>query len=137
FETFEENFYRPRGAPLKQGGHFIPLGGAGMRGYSPLIATTHAAAINGELSQRLIDGSGAWGRGALWVDAFADVGCALQRTLTDAGVGVGVKGRLYDRDLMVRLDLPIFVSAPGFAAGKTGGNGSAAVRWIFALNDLW
>jgi regulator of RNase E activity RraA len=58
--------------------------------------------------------------------------------LTDAGAGLVVRGRIYDRDVHVRLDAPVFVNATALAGGKgLGGNGSFAPRWTITVGDLW
>ncbi|HEU4786051.1 MAG TPA: hypothetical protein VFS57_01535, partial [Gemmatimonadaceae bacterium] len=59
-------------------------------------------------------------------------------TLSDAGAGLVARGKLYDRDVCVRLDAPIFVNHPGLAGGTgLGGNGSFARRWMITVGDLW
>ena len=48
------------------------------------LKTTEPRAKGSVCSSTVPAATGAWGRGALWASAFADVGWALQRTLTDA-----------------------------------------------------
>jgi len=58
--------------------------------------------------------------------------------LLDAGVGASFRGRLYDRDVRFRLDLPLFVKQPGLAGGPSfARKGSLAFRYVFSLNDVW
>jgi hypothetical protein len=58
--------------------------------------------------------------------------------LADAGAGLIVRGRLYDRDVYVRLDAPVFVNHSGLAGGGgLGGHGSFAPRWTLTVGDLW
>src|SRR5207247_808348 len=73
--TFDDNLFRPRGAVLKQDGvNFLPLGGAGLRGFTPFLALDGVVAVNGEISEKLYDTRGSWGRASLWVNAFGDAG---------------------------------------------------------------
>jgi hypothetical protein len=145
FSTFENNFYRPRGALLKQeGGHFLPIGGAGLRGFSPYLPLERVGAANVELSQKLFAASGEWGQGTIWLSGFGDAGFATSRHvdlpdsfLSDAGVGFLTRATIYDRPLVVRLDFPIVVNHASLAGGKARGNGSVAVRWVFSLGNLW
>ena len=58
--------------------------------------------------------------------------------LLDAGVGASLRGRLYDRDIHMRLDLPLFVKQPGLAAGPSfARKGSLGFRYVFSLSDWW
>lgn len=145
FTTFDDNWFRPRGAVLKQENvNFLPIGGAALRGFSPYLALDKVGAANGELSQRLVSARGDWGRGSLWVAAFGDAGLASatgdslsNALLADAGAGLQAAGRLYDRDLSVRLDFPLFVNQTGFAAWSSHGRGSVAMRWVVSVGEIW
>jgi Peptidase family M1 domain len=150
FETFTNDFYRPRGAVLKQGGpgeNFIPAGGAGLRGITPNLGLTKVIAANGELSERIAAGKGPWGAGALWLNIFGDVGGGSSRYVTladnflaDAGAGIAARGEFYDRAIAVRLDLPVIVNQTGFAAGRSRGlrgNGSFGARWVVSVGEIW
>jgi hypothetical protein len=44
-----------------------------------------------------------------------------------AGRGVSLRGRLFDRDVQIRVDVPLYVH----------GRGRAAPSVLVALNDLW
>ena len=76
---------------------------------------------------------------------FGDAGRATatyvaltNQTLADAGAGLVARGRLYDRDVYVRLDAPVFVNQSGLAGGRDWvGNGSFAPRWMITVGDLW
>jgi hypothetical protein len=59
--------------------------------------------------------------------------------MTDAGVGIQVRGRFYDRNISIRVDAPAFVSQAGFAGWKlfNGRNGSFAPRLMLTTGDLW
>src|SRR5205085_59143 len=66
FETFNNDLFRPRGALLKRPGiNYLPLGGAGLRGFGFNVPLERVAALNGEVVQRLISGKGEWGTGTL------------------------------------------------------------------------
>jgi hypothetical protein len=147
FTTFWSNWYRPRGSLFKQEAlNVLPLGGAMLRGYSYGVALSRVGAANVELAQRLRTfGSAANGRRAVWVSAFGDIAAASSdyvqfgsSMLLDAGVGGSFRGRVYDRDVRFRLDLPLFVKQPGLAGGPSfARKGSLAFRFVFSLNDVW
>ena len=146
FATFRNDLFRPRGALFKQEGlNYLPLGGAGIRGIRYDVALNAVAAVNAEYVQRLASGRGAWGNGTLSLSLFGDAGAVSANyanisngTLSDAGAGLVARGRLYDRDLYVRFDAPIYVDHAGLAGGKgLGGSGSIARRWMITVGDLW
>jgi hypothetical protein len=141
FETFTNDYFRPRGALFKRDWvNVLPLGGLGLRGFTPLLAADAAIAANGELAQRLVQRSGAYGRLGLWVQAFGDLGViryAREGVVTragdlllDAGAGVSLRGRFYDRDINLRLDLPVFVNHSALDVGRSVGGASLALRWV-------
>ena len=145
FATFENNFFRPKGALLKQGDiNFLPLGGAGLRGFSPYVALERVAAANVDVAQRLVELTGAT-KGSIWASAFGDIAVAAARytvlpddVLADAGVGVAARGRFYDRNVKVRLDFPLFVNHAGLTRGSAAGRrGSFSARWVFSVGELW
>jgi hypothetical protein len=146
FETFNNDLFRPRGAALKRPGiNYLPLGGAGLRGFGYNVPLDHVASGNAELIQRLVSRRGGWGNGTLSLSFFGDAGIASSKELAldgdplvDAGAGLVARGRLYDRDLYIRLDAPLFVNRTSLAGGRgLGGNGSFAPRWTFTIGDLW
>jgi hypothetical protein len=57
--------------------------------------------------------------------------------LADAGVGVALRGYVYDQDVTLRVDIPFLVAQPVLAAGRAGGSQAAAWRWTFSFKDLW
>ena len=143
--NFENDWYRPQGAILTRPGvNYLPLGGAGLRGYDPSVTVNRIVAGNGEISQRLAHRvfSGL----SLYGSVFGEAGFATSATyqldgsfLGDAGVGVSLRGKLYDRPVTMRLDLPLVVQQPGLAGGRglTTANGTIAARWVFSFSDLW
>jgi hypothetical protein len=161
--TFTNHFWRPRGGPLAPSvrfaelpccdgasgtyrtladGHYRPLGGAALRGYSPLLALGSVVAVNAEQA-RLLRTLGAGGVGPkLYASLFADVGMPLvtedvesKLLLGDAGVGLSVRGALFDRDVRVRADFPLYVRAPSRALDA--GGRETRFRFAFSFNDLW
>jgi hypothetical protein len=147
FETFWNHWFRPQDAFLKHSGtNFQPLGGAALRGYDYRVPLERVGAANLEIAERvLMLGTERSGRQSLWISAFGDIaGAASTRPelhggfLADVGVGVALRGRLYDRDIRVRLDLPLLVQQPGLSIGEgRGGNGNIALRWALSFSDLW
>jgi len=146
FETFTNDLFRPRDALFKQRGiNYLPLGGAGLRGYQIDTPLEGVGAVNGEFVQRLTSTRGRWGRATLSFSVFGDAGVASSKmldlsgtTLADAGAGLIARGRLYDRDVNVRLDAPVLVNYTRLAGGKgLGGNGSLARRWVITVGELW
>ena len=56
----------------------------------------------------------------------------------DAGVGLSVSGRLYDRPVFVRIDAPFYVSMPELAVDRGhAGSGKVAPRWTITFSDVW
>ncbi len=146
FDTFNNDLFRGRGALFKQPGiNYLPLGGAALRGFRTDVALDAVAALNGEFVQRLGEAKGSWGHGSVSLSLFADAGHATSTytaltnaSLSDAGAGLVTRGRLYDRDVYVRLDAPVFVNHGGLAGGTgLGGRGSIARRWTVTVGDLW
>jgi hypothetical protein len=155
FETFNNDLFRGRGALLKQDNvNYLPLGGAGMRGFGINVPLNRVAAANAEVAQRLAVVSGSWGRASVAASLFADLGYGSSTlvaltdsasqakgergsALSDAGAGLVFRGHLYDRDVYLRLDAPVFVNKAGLAGGKFGGHASFAARWVISVGDLW
>jgi len=147
FSTFWSNWYRPRGSIYKQDySNVMPLGGAMLRGYSYGIALSRVGAANLELAQHMHTfGSAADGRKSIWFSAFGDIAAASSNfvqfdgsLLLDAGVGASLRGRIYDRDVRFRLDLPLFIKQPQFAGGPSfARSGSLGFRYVFSLTDVW
>jgi hypothetical protein len=147
FTTFWDSWYRPRGSIDKQEWfNLLPLGGAFLRGYNFGVALSRVGAVNAELTQRVRTfGGTSNGRKSIWFSAFGDIAAASSdfttfggSMLLDAGVGASLRGRIYDRDVKFRVDLPIFVKHPGLAGGPSfAQKGSLAFRYVFSMNDLW
>jgi hypothetical protein len=147
FETFANDLFRARGALLKQTNvNYLPLGGAGLRGFATDVPLAGVGAVNGELLQRLVSTEGQWGNATISFSIFGDVGAVSQSrylplensVLSDAGAGLVARGKLYDRAVYLRLDAPILVNQTSIAGGRgLGGNGSFAPRWTISVGDLW
>lgn len=144
-ETFDNHWWRPRGAPLKQRGiNYLPLGGAGLRGYDAGVALNRVLAVNGELSRRVYRVPRSLGTIALWVGAFGDAALAAPSVTTtmsgsllaDAGVGAALRGRFFDREVRLRLDLPLWVHQPALAGGSglSYRKGDIALRWVVSTD---
>jgi hypothetical protein len=138
WQTFDDDYFRPRGAVFKQPDiTAIPLGGARLRGFSPLLGLDKVVSGNLEASQRLVTWSGAFGRLVLWGGPFADAGVAsaskaspvglTDHFLADAGVGVAIRGKFYDRDVNFRLSAPLVVNHP--VTPSSLGGLPHAIRW--------
>ena len=125
--------------------NWLPLGGAALRGYRWDLAADNAAAVNVDLARQL--GTSTWARGrdgtfTFRLHGFADIASpsddGVARTLGDAGVGLSVTGRMYDRPVFIRIDSPFYVSAPEFAIDRGhAGSGKFAPRWAITFNDAW
>ena len=75
WETFNDDYFRPREAALKQRDFTVtPLGGAQLRGFSPLLGLDRVVSANLDLSQRLVTWTGTFGHLAFWAGPFADAG---------------------------------------------------------------
>ncbi len=147
-QSFSNHLLRPEGAPLARDDfRYIPLGGAALRGYDPLLILQNVAALNLEESL-LIKMLGAQRLLGLYATAFADVGVVVHAdstallaagsTLSDAGVGLALRGPLLDRDIRLRVDMPLYVSRPELSyAHRRERDTAAAWRVTFSLTDLW
>ncbi|GAC1651396.1 MAG: M1 family metallopeptidase [Gemmatimonadaceae bacterium] len=143
--TFGNDWYRPTGALLKRRNvNFQPLGGAGLRGYQPLTIGGRFAAVNGELGVRATTfGPGERSLG-LWLTAFGDAGstfAAGDEAAADAGLGVAIRGRLYDRAVRLRVDVPLYVRQPPLGVGEYSGGSAESrqlkLRYAFSFSELW
>jgi hypothetical protein len=102
-----------------------------------MIAFDGIVSANADLDQRIAGWSGAFGNLSLWASAFGDAGVATgprlpvtslsQPVLVDAGVGIVIRGRLYDRDIHMRLDAPLVTNDPFEPPGL--GRLPSAIRW--------
>jgi hypothetical protein len=159
--TFADDFLRPRGAPLARDDvHFTALGGAGLRGYDPRLAVPGILAVNAEATTRLFSLADRPRALGAYLGAFADAGTTFHgapietadlaailpaatghdlrsHLLADAGVGMALRGYVYDQDVALRVDIPFLVAQPLLAAGRSGGSQVASWRWTFSVNDLW
>jgi hypothetical protein len=125
--------------------NYLPLGGAGLRGYGINVPLDRVAAVNGEFFQRLLTTKGKWGEATFSFSIFGDASLATSKVLglqtdplNDAGAGLVAQGKLFDRDYYVRLDAPVFANRSGLTGGKgLGGNGSIAPRWTITVGDIW
>jgi hypothetical protein len=136
-ETFGNHLLRGRGAPLARSDvHFAALGGAGVRGYSPLVRMRNVAAMNAQVTTALNTPRPRSLVPRVWLSAFVDGAWGApslpgsnSRLFADAGVGLSVRGAIFDQPLTARVDVPVWVrKAPG---------GGDRLHWVVSLNDLW
>jgi hypothetical protein len=138
FETFDNNYFRPRKALFKQSDiTAIPLGGARLRGFTHLLGLERVFSANVEAAQLLNTWTGDFGALSLWVGPFADAGTGVaaasspaglqSHLLVDVGLGIALRGRFYDRDIRLRLDAPLVVNRPVVPASL--GGLTSAIRW--------
>jgi hypothetical protein len=115
---------------------YLPLGGAGLRAYGPAVTLERVVAANVEARRRLTAPFGGPRGLALWGALFADVASGsldrrapgdAQEFFADLGPGVSLRGRLFDRDVQIRLDVALY------AYGRSRGAPSV----FMAFNDLW
>jgi hypothetical protein len=141
--TFENHWYRPHRAFLKllrtevsSDLAYLPLGGAGLRGYGPDVALDRVVATNVEARRRLLGPFGGARGVSLWGAAFADVGVGRlaspapgdgQTVFADFGPGLSLRGRFYDRDVQLRVDLALYAYQ----------RGRSAPSLLLTFNDLW
>jgi hypothetical protein len=148
FATFNDNYFRPQGAFFKRPNvNYRPMGGAGFRGYSPTLAFDQVIGLNAEGAERLHEWRGEAGTMGAWLTVFSDVAAVRiapesplgsdERFLAAGGVGLALRGRVYDRDVKMRLDFPIGLTDPGLSTTRASNGGTFAFRWAFSLNDLW
>ena len=137
-ETFGNHLLRGRGAPLARSDvHYIVPGDAGLRGYSPLLRVRNAAAANVQLSTAVYTPSARSLLPRVSLSAFTDAAWATLdlpgadgRFFGDAGVGVSLRGTLYDQSYTVRVDVPLWTRSAG--AGSDG-----TVNWVVSLGELF
>lgn len=136
-DTFSDDLLRGRGAPLARGDvHYLALGDAAVRGYAPDLRLRAAASGTAALAVALNAPRGRSAMPRVWLSAFGDgargvvdsVG-AQGRWFADAGLGLTVRGMLYDKAYTLRLDVPMYVRR----AGDLGG----PVRWVWGFSREW
>ena len=126
-DTYTNDFVRGRDALFARSDvHFVVPGGAGLRGYSPLLRVDRAAALNSELARTVVRshakslvpevqlvafGDGAWARPSATLDGHV---------FADAGIGVLARDQLWDRAVTLRFDVPLYVRDPSLASGGAG-----------------
>ena len=145
-QTFDDNFLRGRDAILVLPDvHYVPLGGAGMRGYSLYVRMKSVLSLNTQLAYTFI--TPARGsmvprvQGALFGDiadgALNDPVTTTRETFIDAGVSAILRGQLYDKPYVLRIDLPFTMNHPENATGSGASAEQVKLRWTFSLSDLW
>ena len=119
---------------------FLELGGGGLRGYAPQVVLERLVSTNLEAAVRLATFAPRQPRLELWSSLFADGGYAWiggeGEPLVDAGVGLSLRGLLFDRDIRLRVDFPVYVRHRGLDRG-TGADDRVAFRWGLSFSDFW
>lgn len=144
YQRFGSPFLRSRGS-LFAGRHYHEPGGAGVRGLDSRWSGTKVVSAGVELEyavrrrplEQLVGrvALAAFVDGAL-ADGVLDAGGERLRSVADAGVGVRIAHRLGATRFLTRLDFPLWVSRPEFAAENTGGD-PAAFRWRLSFKPAW
>jgi hypothetical protein len=143
--TFENHWWRPRESLLKQTSvNWLPLGGAALRGYHWSVQAEEVAAANVELSQDVGHLNGTYGSLFVALSAFGDAGYVKLNKgdtgewLVDTGAGFNVRGRLFDKDVITRVDFPVFVTRPELSIDpRHAGRDQLGLRWVVTFNDIW
>ncbi|HEX6534487.1 MAG TPA: M1 family metallopeptidase [Gemmatimonadaceae bacterium] len=133
-ETFENHLLRGRGAPVgERVPHVLASGGAAVRGYSPLLRVKRAGSANADLSGALITPGRRSPLPQLRIGAFADAAWAVldapgeaPRLFASTGLAVALRGRLYDRPVSLRVDVPLWVRRAGLPS-------AARLSWVVEL----
>lgn len=138
--TFESHWWRPAGAILKRPNvNWLPLGGAALRGFRWDLAAREVVGGNVDAARRVAANLGGSDGLELWMHAFADVAHANPHgVLSDAGLGFSVRGQLFDRPILLRIDSPFFVNRPLLAIDRgRSGSEDIAPRWAISFSDIW
>jgi hypothetical protein len=144
--TFDNNYLRGADAILVLPDvPYVPLGGAGMRGFSLYNFMVNVVSLNTQIAyaitlpkpRSLVPG--------LQAALFGDIaqGAPLGQTTSlnygylDAGASAILRGALYDRSYVVRIDVPVLMNRPTLAPGHEAGDEQVKFRWTFTVGDLW
>ena len=144
--TFDNNFLRGSDAILVLPDvPYVPLGGAGMRGYSLYTTMRNVGSVNTQLAFTLNTPKPRTLMPRIQAAIFGDLayGSTTGSAFTqgewydDAGVSAILRGALYDKPYALRIDLPIWMNRPTLAPGNQSGTETVAFRWTFTVGDLW
>ena len=138
--TFGNHWWRPRGAILKRPNmNYLPLGGPALRAFHWGLSSEWAAGANVEMARRLFDVGSRADTAGVWLTAFGD-GAAMKEEsfLNDAGLGIAVRGKIYDRPINLRLDFPFWASKESLTLDQgRAGRSTLAPRWAISFTDIW
>jgi hypothetical protein len=140
YQTLFNHFVRPEDGVLSPArANTVPLGGGGLRGFGQDLATRSIAAINLEQGRRLVSVMPGSRPLAIWGTLFVDGGASRTDAIGDAGAGVMLRGWLFDRDVRVRIDIPVWVSTPyRTAAGRHNSRDATASDHVqLTLGSFW
>ncbi|MBK5187038.1 MAG: M1 family metallopeptidase [Gemmatimonadaceae bacterium] len=143
-DSYGDDLVRGRDALFARSDVHVAIpGGAGLRGYSPLLRVDDVAALNGELAASVVRARPTPMVPSVHIVAFGDAaygtlqGSSEAHIFADAGVGVLARDQLWDRTVTVRFDVPLYVRFPALAPGGTSADNNVRLRWTFSFADLW
>jgi hypothetical protein len=144
--TFENNFLRGSDAILVLPEvPYVPLGGAGMRGYSLYTTMRNVGSVNTQLAFTVNTPKPGTLMPRVQAAIFADAayGAPTGSSFTqsewydDAGVSAILRGALYDKPYALRIDLPVWMNRPTLAPGNQSSTEAVKLRWTFSVGDIW
>ena len=145
-DNYFNHWVRPRdGLFSSDESRVVVPGGLGLRGYDIRLVAFRALSLNVEEAVR-ITAFGGGRRPRLFATAFVTGAIPLEglsardladHALSEAGVGLALRGPLFDRDLRLRVDVPLWLSDPWAAIGRQSLGRETAFRLSFAAGDLW
>lgn len=138
--TFRNHWWRPKGAILKRPSvNYLPLGGPALRAFHWALSSEWAAGGNVEVARRMFDIGSRADTAGVWLTAFGDGAAMKEETfLNDAGVGIAVRGKIYDRPINLRLDFPFWASNESLTLDQgRAGRSALAPRWAISFTDIW
>ena len=134
--TYRYHWWRPRDGVLQQDFPAgLPLGGAGLRGYHWVHAASSVIAANADLSRALHRTNGREVRLHAFYDVASSEPMPGRQLISDAGIGLGLRGRIFDRDVNLRLDAPFYVSKSALA--RTATDRQWSPRYVLSFRDIW
>ena len=138
--TIRNHWWRPYGAILKRPNvNYLPLGGPALRAFHWALGAERAFGGNAEIARRLLDIGSRADTAGVWLTAFGDAAAVPgDDVLHDAGLGIAVRGRIYDRPINLRFDFPFWASDETLTLDQgRAGRGKVAPRWTISFSDIW
>ena len=138
--TIRNHWWRPYGAILKRPNvNYLPLGGPALRAFHWALGAERAFGGNAEIARRVFDIGSRADTAGVWLTAFGDAAAVSGNdVLNDAGIGIVVRGRIYDRPIHLRFDFPMWANDETLTLDQgRAGPGKFAPRWAISFNDIW